>query len=42
MDTASWFIVHVKAEDICEDIAEDIKTRFDASYFELDNCLVKK
>ena len=28
-------IVHVKTDDICKDIAEDIETRFDNSNFEL-------
>ena len=35
MDTDS-FIVHVKADDIYKDIAEDVKTRFDTSNFGLD------
>ena len=35
MDTGS-FIVHVKAEDIYKDIAEDVETRFDISNLELD------
>ena len=34
MDTDS-FIVHVKTEDINKDIAEDVKTRFDVSNYEL-------
>ena len=29
------FIVHVKTEDINKDIAEDVKTRFDVSNYEL-------
>ena len=40
MDTDS-FIVHVKTEDICKDIAEDVETRFDTSNFELDISLPK-
>ena len=40
MDTDS-FIVHVKTEDICKDIAEDVETRFDTSNFELDISLLK-
>ena len=35
MDTDS-FIVHIKADDIYKDIAEDVKRRFDTSNFELD------
>ena len=30
------FIVHIKADDIYKDVAEDVKTRFDASNYELD------
>ena len=40
MDTDS-FIVHVKADDVYKDIAEDIETRFDTSNFELDRPLPK-
>ena len=29
-------IAHVKTKDIDKDIAEDVETRFDTSYFELD------
>ena len=39
MDTDS-FIVYVK-HDICKDIAEDVKGRFDTSNFELDRSLPK-
>ena len=35
MDTDS-FIVHVKADDIYKDFAEDVETRFDTSNFEID------
>ena len=35
MDTCS-FIVHVKTDDIYEDIVEDVETRFDTSDFEID------
>ena len=35
------FIVHVTANDIYNDIAEDVKTRFDTSNFELDRPLPK-
>ena len=34
MDTDS-FIVNVKSEDIYDDLAGDIKTRFDTSYYEV-------
>ena len=40
MDTDS-FIVHVKAEHIHKDIAEDVETRFDTSNLELDRPLPK-
>ena len=40
MDTDS-FIVHVKADDIYKDIAEDVETRFDTSNFEIDRPLAK-
>ena len=40
MDTDS-FIVHLKADDICKDIAKDIKTRFDTSNFEIDRPLLE-
>ena len=32
MDTDS-FIVYIKIEDICKDIAEDVETRFDTSNY---------
>ena len=32
---ADSFIVHAKTEDIYNDIAEDVETRFDNSNFEL-------
>ena len=35
------FIVHVTTNDIYNDIAEDVKTRFDTSNFELDRSLPK-
>ena len=35
MDTDS-FIVHVKADDIYKDIAEDVETKFDTSSSEID------
>ena len=40
MDT-DRFIVHVKADDICKDIVEDVETRFDTSNYELDRSLSK-
>ena len=41
MDTNS-FIVPLKMEDICKDIAEDVETGFDTSNFELDRPLSKR
>ena len=35
------FIVHVKADDIYRDIAEDVETRFDTSNYEIDRSLPK-
>ena len=35
MDTDS-FIVYIKPDNIYKDIAEDVKTRFDTSNYELD------
>ena len=32
MDTKS-FIVHIKTDDICKEVAEDVKTRFDTSNY---------
>ena len=40
VDTNS-LIVHVKANDIYKDIAEDVETRFDSSTFEIDRPLPK-
>ena len=40
MDTDS-FIVHVKTDDITNNIVEDVKTKFDTSNFELDRPLPK-
>ena len=40
MNTDS-FIVDVKPNDIYKNIAEDIKTRFDTSDFEIDRPLTK-
>ena len=40
MDTDS-FIVHIKTDDIYEDIAKDVETRFDTSNFEIDRPLPK-
>ena len=36
------FIVHVKADDIYKDIAEDVETRFDTSNFQLDRPFPKE
>ena len=41
MDTDS-FIAHIKTDDIYKDIAEDVKTRFDTSNFELYKLLRSK
>ena len=41
MDTDS-FIAHVKTNDISKDIAEDVKTKFDTSNFELDRLFPKR
>ena len=41
MDTDS-FIVYIKVDDICEDTAEDIETRFASSNDELDRPLPKE
>ena len=38
LDTDSFF-VHVKTDDNCKDIAEDIEARFDTSNFEIDRPL---
>ena len=35
------FIVYIKKDDIYEDIAEDVETRFDTSNYELDRLLPK-
>ena len=35
------FIVHLKTDDICKDIAEDVETRFDTSNFEIDRPLLE-
>ena len=41
MDTGN-FIVHVKTDDICKDIAEDVETRCDTSNFEIDSHYLKE
>ena len=41
IDTDS-FIVHIKADDIYKDIAEDVETRFDTSNYELNRPLPKE
>ena len=38
---ANSFIVYIKTDDIYENIAEDVKTRFDASNYELDRPVAK-
>ena len=41
MDTDS-FIVYIKTDNTYKDIAEDVKTRFDISNYELDKPLTKR
>ena len=36
------FIVYIKTDDIYEDIAEDVETRFDTSYYELHRHCLKE
>ena len=38
---AGIFIAHVKTDDICKDIAENVETRFDTSNFKIDWLLPK-
>ena len=38
---AGIFIPHVKTDDICKDIAENVETRFDTSNFKIDRLLPK-
>ena len=38
---AGIFIPHVKIDDICKDIAENVETRFDTSNFKIDRLLPK-
>ena len=40
MDTSS-FMVYIKTDDICKDIAQDVESRFDTSNYELDRQLPK-
>ena len=40
MDTDSFF-VYIKTDDTYKDIAEDVRTRFDTSNYELDRPLPK-
>ena len=40
MDTDN-FIVYIKTDDICKEIAEDVETRFDTSNYGLDRPLPK-
>ena len=40
MDTDS-LIIYIKTDDIYKDIAEDVKTRFDTSNYDLDRPLPK-
>ena len=41
MDTGS-FILYIKADDMCTDIAKDVEARFDTSNYELDRPLSKR
>ena len=41
IDTGS-FIVYIKTDDVCKDIAEDVETRFDTSNYELNRPLSKR
>ena len=34
------FIVYIKTNDICKEVAEDVKTRFDTSNYQLDRSLL--
>ena len=36
------FIVYIKTDNICKDIADDVETRFDTSNYELDRPLPKE
>ena len=36
------FIVYVKTDEICKDIAEDVEKRFDTSNYEFDRPLPKR
>ena len=38
---ADSFIVNIKTDDNCKDIAENVETRFDTSNYELDRLLPK-
>ena len=41
IDTDSY-IVYIKVDDICEDIAEDVELRFDTSHYVLERSLPKE
>ena len=42
MDTNN-FIVYIKTDDICKDVAEFVETRFDTSNYDwIDHCLKEK
>ena len=38
---ADSFIINIKTDDNCKDIAENVETRFDTSNYELDRLLPK-
>ena len=33
------FIIHIKTEDVCQDIADDVEKRFDTSHYEFNRPL---
>ena len=39
---ADSFILYIKTDDICKDIAEDVETRIDTSNYELDRPLYRR
>ena len=40
MNTGS-FIIHIKTEDFCKDIADDVKNKYETSSYEVDRSLPK-
>ena len=41
IDTDS-FIIHIKTEDVCKDIGDNVEKRFDTSNYEIDRQLPKR